>query len=345
MSTIDLPPNQQLAKGDRWPVVGETSPRIDDAPWCIRIDGEVLAAREYKLDELACAVQVKRIVDVHCVTRWSKLRMEFTGIPLSDLIHDSSGAPIWNQNATHLSFVARSERGHSTSLPLAEVIQLEPLIALCAEGSPLETEHGGPVRMVVPGKYFYKSVKWLERIEFLNGDRLGYWESEAGYHNGADPWKEERYIAATIGKQQASRMIQERDFRGRDLLSLQASRLNLEFLNAAGALLRNADFRHSKLREANFTGANLSNAHLEFADLRGANFQGADLEGANFCGADLRGADLRQTSLFGASFSDVGRDGEVSRPSVVDTATRFDVQGQDLLTPAQRSLLEAFGSD
>ena len=336
-----LPPNQQLVKGDRWPVVGESAPRKSDAPWTVTLCGEVASCRTWTLEELRSLPQVDRRVDVHCVTRWSKLEMRFEGVRFADIVHDPADVPLWKEDATHVSFVARSDRGHSTSLPLEELLRLDPILAFSAQGKPLSPEHGGPVRMVVPGKYFYKSVKWLERIEFLSADRLGYWEAEAGYHNGADPWQEQRYIAASVGKQEASRLIRQRDFSGRDLLSLQASGMNLEKLRATGALLRNADFRGANLQQADFRGANLSNAHLQSADLRGADFRDADLEGADLSDADLRGADLRGTSLFGTTFCVVDQAGFAGSAATMDSSTRFDPTALQGLTAEQRQFVDS----
>lgn len=344
MSRDKLPPNQQLVRGPRWPLVGERAPREDDSPWTVTIDGCVAATRTINLAELQAMPQVTRAIDVHCVTRWSKLQMEFAGVPLVELI-GTAAIPSWTSEAKYISFVARSQRHHSTSLPLNEVLQLDPLIAILAEGEPLTAEHGGPVRMVVPGKYFYKSVKWLERIELLAEDRLGYWEADAGYHNVADPWREERYMAATLSKKEAADLIDQRDFSGRDLRSIVAADRDLSDLKAVGALLRDADFRNADLRRANFQAANLSNAHLHHADLRDANFQDADLEGANLSGADLRGANLLGASLFGASFcqfeGEAAPDSRPVNPAVFDANTRIGEASLAGLTADQRSFVQS----
>ncbi|MEO1527723.1 MAG: molybdopterin-dependent oxidoreductase [Planctomycetota bacterium] len=333
-----LPPNQQLIRTERWPVVGEKQPRIDDSPWQLFIDGCVAQPKSLTLEALQEFPQTRLKLDVHCVTRWSKLQMEFTGILLSDLIGDSD-TPLWTSDAQFVSFVSRSERRHSTSLPLREVLGLAPLVAFRAEGELLPTEHGGPMRMVVPGKYFYKSVKWLERIEFLREDRLGYWESDAGYHNGADPWKEQRYLAVNLSKQEAFKLIEARDFTGRDLRGLSAADRDLAGLKASGALLRDSDFRDATLREADFQGANLSNAHFQSADLRGASFRDADVEGADFSFADLRGVDFTGASLFGTSFCKVSVDGEVSDRAQFDADTRWSTESLGALVDEQREFV------
>ncbi len=279
--------------------------------------------------------QIERTVDIHCVTRWSKFGMRVTGVPLEALLSPENIQP----ETRFVSFVARSTRRHATSLRLEELFAARALIALQAEGVPLATEHGGPVRMVVPGKYFYKSVKWLEQIECLAEDRLGYWEADAGYHNGADPWLEQRYVAASISKHQAARLVQTRDLSRLDLLSVDLSNRELTGLVAKEALLRNADFRRASLRRADFERANLSNAHFQGADLQGASFLSADIEGASFAGADLRGADLRVASMFGASFCDLDANGQICRPARWDQSTVLDESKLAALTTEQQAFL------
>lgn len=329
-----LPPGQQLAAPSKWPFVGERQPRADDSPWRVTIAGAVARPRVYELPELRALPQLQCEIDIHCVTRWSKLGARFSGVALADLLRAADVQPA----ARFVSFVARSERAHSTSLPLADALQFGTLLALDYKGAPLPAEHGGPVRTVVPGRYFYKSLKWLERIELLTEDRLGYWEAQAGYHNTADPWLEQRYIAPSLTRQQAAALIAGRDFSGRDLLSIDAAGRDLSGLMARDALMRNADFRGCNLRRACFDGANVTNAHLESADLREATFRGADLEGANFSGADLRGADLSGASLFGATFVEE-REGQPVAESGArfDTGTRLAAEQLEALTPTQQA--------
>src|SRR5204863_743217 len=137
----------------------EREPRADDAPWSVTVAGAVGRPRTYSLAELRALPQIQRTIDVHCVTRWSKLGARFSGVPLADLLHPAEVHPA----AQFISFIARSDRAHSTSLPLADAVRLQTLVALTYEDAPLPVEHGGPVRTIVPGRYFYKSLKWLER--------------------------------------------------------------------------------------------------------------------------------------------------------------------------------------
>lgn len=300
----ELPPNQHLAAPGKWPVVGEKAPRTnDEAPWTITISGLVEKPRSFTLDDLCRLPQIEMVTDIHCVTRWSRLGVRFSGVPLSALLNLCRPLP----EARFISFVARTDRNHSTSLPLSDALELETLVALMHQGEPLDVTHGGPVRTIVSGRYFYKSVKWLERMELLAEDRLGYWEAEAGYHNHADPWQEERYIAPDVTAQDLKRLLQERDISGRDLRGIRAEGRNLSGLKATAALLRDSHFENANLTGADFTGANLSNAHLQGADLTGAKFTGADVEGAAFEGAILTGADFTRASLFGTTGLDTIR--------------------------------------
>jgi DMSO/TMAO reductase YedYZ molybdopterin-dependent catalytic subunit len=333
-SSDRLPPGQHLAAEGKWPTVGERSPRSSGQPWTVAVSGLVRHRRTYTLDQLRALPQTDVAVDIHCVTRWSKLDVPIRGVLLADLLAVAEPEPA----ARFVSFVADSQRNHSTSLPLADALQLGAMAALEAFGEPLPELRGGPVRMIVPGRYFYKSVKWLSQIELLSQDRLGYWEAEAGYHNTADPWREQRYVATNLSKREAAALIAARDFSGRDLLGIDAAGRDLRGLSARRALLRNADFRRSDLREARFDGANLSNAHFADADLRGAVLLNADAEGADFTSADLRGADLRVASLFGATFYDPRR--EQAAPKI-DNTTRIEPARLDDLVPFQADSLRA----
>jgi DMSO/TMAO reductase YedYZ molybdopterin-dependent catalytic subunit len=327
-----LPPGQQLVATGKWPLVGERMPLSPEGPWQVEISGGVRRPVRLSLEELRDFSQHEQAVDIHCVTRWSKLGVPFRGVPLASLV--AAADP--TSTARYVSFVGHSARQHSTSLPLDQALSLETLIALEVDGRPLTLEHGGPIRVVVPGRYFYKSLKWLTRIELLAEDRLGYWEAAAGYHNTADPWREQRFIASGISKAEAHALLADRDLRGRDLLGLAAAGRDLAGLSADRALLRNADFRECQLAGACFDGANLSNAHFELACLQGASFRGADLEGANFTGADLRGACLLADSIVAASF--VGPE-SAENGALCDARTEISQDLFEQLTPDQQAYL------
>ena len=340
---VPLPPGQQLVAPGKWPVVGERSPRTPSGPWTVSIVGAVDRNITWSLDQLRELPQVTRRIDIHCVTRWSRLQVEFTGVPLSMLLDASGPAP----TARYVSLIAHSEREHSTSLPLSLLAEADAIIAFQADGQPLTTEHGGPVRVVVPGRYFYKSLKWLARIELLHEDQLGYWEAHAGYHNGADPWNEERFLAPSLDAKTVRALLAKRDFSGLDLRGLTAAGMDLRELKATGAKLRDAHFERADLRLSCLDGVNLSGAHLQQADLRGASFcvdhtgLAADLEGADFSGADLRGVKLLAASLFGATFGTFDASGVPLLSARVDETTQIDQTTLASLeaTPAQREFL------
>lgn len=334
--TLELPPGQQLAAADKWPIVGERSPAADDRPWSVRVHGLVASPRAWTLPELTTLPAVERGVDIHCVTRWSKLGVPFRGVMLDSLLAASQPT----DDVRFVSLVARSERRHSTSLPLSDALELGTFIAWECDGRPLAVEHGGPVRVIVPGRYFYKSLKWLAEVELLAEDRLGYWEAAAGYHNRADPWREERFIAPSLTKQQAHAVVAARNIAGRELRGLDASGLDLSGLQAAGAILRDARFERCLLVGADFRGANLSNARFREADLRSASFAQADVEGADFTAADLRGADFMGASLLGCSFGDpVANASTSSAVARIDPTTRLGNDQLEHLTPGQRALV------
>ena len=293
-----IPPGQQLVAPGKWPIIGERLPTETDTPWSLKIKGEVDTPITLSLEELRSLPQTTRTMDIHCVTRWSMLDTTFSGVLLKDLLVEAGVKP----DAKFVSFLARSKRNHATSLNLDTAINLNTLIATEVNREPITTTHGGPIRNIVESRYFYKSVKWLEQIELLTTDRLGFWEAESGYHNQADPWEEQRYMAPTIDRRTSLRLIETRDFSNRELRSIDASQRNLAGLNAHSASLRDANFSETDLSGADFTNANLSNAHFHNANLSNALFADADLEGADFSGADLRGADFTGTSLIGASF-------------------------------------------
>ncbi|QDU98061.1 molybdopterin-dependent oxidoreductase [Lignipirellula cremea] len=337
-----LPPRQQLAAPHKWPVVDHDAPLPTVGPWTLEIHWPDRLLARLTLDELQQLPQGEHTIDVHCVTRWSKPGMRFRGVLLATLLDHVLPQETLGQDVRFLSFVAHSQDPkcsdpHSTSLPLPVARELGVLLAWEAAGEPLPVEHGGPLRVITPGRYFYKSLKWLARIDLLAADRLGHWEAKSGYHNTADPWKEQRYAAAGFSRQQMADLLQQRDVSGQNLVSLDLSQHGLSGFQAQGALLRDANFSGADLTDADFTGANLSNARLIGANLQRADFQNADLEGADFTGADLRGANLCGALLTAVTFGD-GATGTIAR---FDAGTRVEATALEALTPDQEALLRA----
>lgn len=325
--TTPLPPGQQLAARGRWPQVGEKASAPPPDVWTLEVLGLVENRLMLTLDQLQRLPQVERSIDIHCVTRWSKPGVRCHGVRLAEVL--TMARP--SDAAKFISFTAHSTRRHDTSLPLDDALELETLLVWEVDGLPLAPEHGGPLRSIVPERYFYKSLKWLREIKLLERDELGFWEREAGYHNTADPWRQQRYMAPNLSRLEVRAALKSKIFAGRELRSIDCRGHDLTGLDARGALLRDADFRDCPLAEACFDGANLSNAKFAGARLRGSSFAGADVEGADFAGADLRGCDFRGASLFGATFVPELPD----RPTVIDATTLFDTQGLAALMPEQ----------
>jgi len=180
-----VPPGQSVTKG--FPVlhVGDV-PHIDLAKWRLRVDGLVEHAFELSWDELRAMPSREWRGDIHCVTRWSKLDTTWKGVPFSEIVKRAQP----KAQVTHV--IQYADNDYTTNLPLSVLLDDDVMIAYEYDGAPIEPIHGGPVRMLVPKRYFWKSAKWLQRLEFLDHDERGFWEVR-GYNNDADPWKEERY--------------------------------------------------------------------------------------------------------------------------------------------------------
>lgn len=181
-----LPPGQ-YDTGSGFPVLtAEPTPDIDPDEWTFRIDGLVGAGRTWTLADLRALPGDTYEGDIHCVTTWSKLATDFTGVSLDTLIDEVDVA----DDASHV--VAWSHTGYTTNLPIEDVTDGKAWLVWGHEGSPLPREHGGPVRMLVPHLYFWKSTKWVGGLRFLDHDEPGFWEVR-GYHDRGDPWLEQRY--------------------------------------------------------------------------------------------------------------------------------------------------------
>ena len=157
----------------------------DPAPGAA-VHGEVDSPFELDFAGLLAMPQVDQTCDVHCVTRWSLFDSQWTGVRLADMAAKAKLKP----SARYVIFEAAE--GYTANVPLREALAPNVLVAHKLEGGPLARPHGAPVRALVPDLYFWKSAKWLTGIRFASGDRPGFWETR-GYHNHADPWKEERY--------------------------------------------------------------------------------------------------------------------------------------------------------
>jgi DMSO/TMAO reductase YedYZ molybdopterin-dependent catalytic subunit len=180
-----LPPGQYLT--EKWPVLHAGSvPDVDLATWDFRVFGEVEQELRLGWEELQALPATDVTTDIHCVTRWSRFDTSFRGVHWRDL------APLVRPKASAHFVVAHAEQGFTSNVPIAALDADDALIAYEADGEPLTPDHGWPLRLLVPSKYFWKSAKWLRGLELRAADQPGFWE-RYGYHNDADYWKEQRY--------------------------------------------------------------------------------------------------------------------------------------------------------
>jgi DMSO/TMAO reductase YedYZ molybdopterin-dependent catalytic subunit len=180
-----LPPGQYLT--DKWPVLHAGGvPETDLATWDFRVFGEVEEELALSYDELRRLPRSEVTTDIHCVTRWSRFDAIFEGVHWRELAKLARPKP-----SAHY-VVAHAEQGFTSNVPLAAVEDDDALVAWAADREPLTAEHGWPLRLVVPSRYFWKSAKWLRALELRSTDQPGFWE-RYGYHNDADFTREERY--------------------------------------------------------------------------------------------------------------------------------------------------------
>ncbi len=181
-----LPPGQYDVK-DAFPVLSaEVTPRQTTDDWTMTVDGLVGQARSWTWDELHELPRSEYRGDIHCVTSWSKLDTSFGGVGLDVLLDAADPLP----EATHV--LVTSVTGYTTNLPLSHVRDGQAWVVWTHEGAALTREHGGPLRLLVPHLYFWKSAKWVARVTLMDHDRRGFWERN-GYHDLGDPWREQRY--------------------------------------------------------------------------------------------------------------------------------------------------------
>lgn len=178
-----LPPGQYLVTD--FPVLSAgPTPGVDTGSWRFRLKTETGQVREWNWTEFRALPDEDITVDIHCVTKWSKLTTHWRGVSLDTLLAEAE------TSAQYL--LAHSYGGYTTNLPLADARDGQAWIAFEYEGKPLAAEHGGPARLLVPHLYFWKSAKWVQGIDLTDQDQPGFWES-LGYNNYGDPWREQRY--------------------------------------------------------------------------------------------------------------------------------------------------------
>ena len=180
-----VPPGQYVVTD--FPVLSAgPTPRSPLDQWSFTIDGLVRERVSWSWEEFLQLPSKEYVVDIHCVTKWTKLDTRWKGVSLDTLLEQVE----LDGKAMYLT--AYSDGGYTTNMPLSEVINGQAFVGYEFDGKPLAPEHGGPARLVVPHLYFWKSAKWVRGLLLREADKSGFWES-LGYNNHGDPWKEERY--------------------------------------------------------------------------------------------------------------------------------------------------------
>lgn len=182
------PPGQYLT--EKFPVLHYGSvPHYQnlEQTWDLRVFGEIAEPAKLSFSEFRALPTITLTTDIHCVTRWSKLDTTWTGVRFRDFL---THVPALKPSAKFV--IAHCDQGYTTNVPLDVLMHDDAMLAYLYEGQELTPDHGYPLRLFTPGKYFWKSAKWLRGLEFSAQDKLGFWE-RYGYNNNADPWKEERY--------------------------------------------------------------------------------------------------------------------------------------------------------
>jgi DMSO/TMAO reductase YedYZ molybdopterin-dependent catalytic subunit len=180
-----LPPGQRLVTD--WPVLDlGAEPNVTPQKFRLDVDGAVENRLSLSLDEFMALPQAESLSDIHCVTQWSRYDNRWKGVAARTILELVQPKP----EAKHIVF--HSFDGYTTNVRLDQFDQSDVFLVHEWEGKPLTRAHGGPVRVLIPRFYFWKSAKWLRRIQFTISDHKGFWE-QRGYHNNGDPWTEERY--------------------------------------------------------------------------------------------------------------------------------------------------------
>jgi DMSO/TMAO reductase YedYZ molybdopterin-dependent catalytic subunit len=202
-----VPPGQTLTT--KWPVLTYgLTPRVDLKRWTFRCFGLVEEEVAWTWEEFLALPRVTVTSDVHCVTRWSKLDSVWEGVSIREIMRRVRVRP-------EAAFVLQhADPDYTTNIALADLVGDDVVLALKHNGKHLEPDHGGPMRLVVPKLYFWKSAKWLRAFEFLHVNPPGFWEQN-GYHMHADPWTEERYADQETRAMQQMRAEAARKLRAR----------------------------------------------------------------------------------------------------------------------------------
>jgi len=180
-----IPPGQTLT--EKWPILtyGRV-PRFNPQTWDLRVTGLVEQEQRWTYEQFMALPRTKVTADIHCVTTWSLLDSEWEGVSVRELLRDVKIKPEARYAMQHC------DGGYTTNLPFEIFLDDDVLLCYRRNGEDITPDHGWPLRLVVPKRYFWKSAKWVRSLEFMAQDQLGFWEN-LGYNNHADPWLEERF--------------------------------------------------------------------------------------------------------------------------------------------------------
>ena len=180
-----LPPGQHITNG--FPVLDlGVKPRFDPTTWRFKVEGEVEEPLDLGWPEFQALPHAEQVADFHCVTTWSKFDVNWDGVKFVDI----AALAFPTEAARYV--IAHGFDDYTTNIPLADCLNDDVILADRLDGQPLPLQHGGPMRLVVPSLYAWKSAKFLHKLVFVAADKLGFWE-ERGYHDRGDPWQEQRY--------------------------------------------------------------------------------------------------------------------------------------------------------
>jgi DMSO/TMAO reductase YedYZ molybdopterin-dependent catalytic subunit len=180
-----LPKGQYLTEGFPVLSLGPT-PKITPDEWSLEITGQVKNNLKWSYEEFNKLPKIDLKTDIHCLTKWSKFDTNWQGVSLDEIIK------LVEIDSKVKFLIAHSSDGYTTNIPLKDTTRGQAMVAVSYDNKEIPSEHGGPVRLLVPHLYFWKSAKWLTKLEFSDTDQPGFWEIR-GYHNYGDPWKEQRY--------------------------------------------------------------------------------------------------------------------------------------------------------
>jgi DMSO/TMAO reductase YedYZ molybdopterin-dependent catalytic subunit len=198
-----LPPGQVLT--ERFPILHEGEiPEYDLANWSLRLFGTLARPIELRYADLQALPQRQLRCDIHCVTRWSKFDTEWSGVHLQDLLQAFDLQP------TSAFVMAHADPDYQTNLRLDDLLHPDSLLATHYAGQPLSAQHGWPLRLVVAGRYFWKSAKWLRGLEFVEQEQAGFWEQN-GFHLHADPFAEQRFSGDELDIAEDAWLVKEFD--------------------------------------------------------------------------------------------------------------------------------------